>query len=188
MIQLWCEDEARVGQKGRICHHWYERGVRPPGTADQRYDSLYLFAACRPGTDEAFALALPRATTEAMVVFLAAFAQQLAPGVHAVLLLDQAGWHLTPKLMVPDTITLLPLPACSPELGAHRDQESRWGLMNPVERVWLYLRERFLSHRLHRDHAAVLDATCTAWIRLVQETGRLASLTGYPYLMQSGFR
>ena len=70
--------------------------MRPPGTADQRYESVYLFAACRPGTDEAFALALPRATTETMAVFLAAFAQQLAPGVHAVLLLDQAGWHLIP--------------------------------------------------------------------------------------------
>jgi transposase len=134
-----------------------------------------LFAACRPGTDEAFALALPRATTEAMAVFLAAFAQQLETGVHAVLLLDQAGWHCTPKLAVPDNVTLLPLPACSPEL-------------NPVERVWLYLRERFLSHRVHRDYAAVLEAACAAWNRLIQETGRLASLTGYPYLMRSEFR
>jgi transposase len=149
--------------------------VRPPGIADQRYDSVYLFATCRPGTDEAFALALPRATTKAMAVFLAAFAQQLAPGAHAVLLLDRAGWHLTPKLVVPDTITLLPLPACSPKL-------------NPVERVWLYLRERFLSHRLHRNYAAVLDAAWAAWNRLTQEKGRLASLTGYPYLMQSEFQ
>jgi transposase len=171
-IQLWCEDEARIGQKGRVCHRWYERGVRPPGLADQRYDSVYLFAACRPGTEEAFALALPRATTEAMAVFLAAFAQQLAPGVHAVLLLDRAGWHVTPALAVPDNVTLLPLPASSPEL-------------NPVERVWLYLRERFLSHRVLRDYEAVLGAACTAWNRLINETGRLASLTGYPYLMRS---
>jgi transposase len=171
-IQLWCEDEARIGQKGRVCHRWYERGVRPPGLADQRYDSVYLFAACRPGTEEAFALDLPRATTEAMAVFLAAFAQQLAPGVHAVLLLDRAGWHVTPALAVPDNVTLLPLPASSPEL-------------NPVERVWLYLRERFLSHRVLRDYEAVLGAACTAWNRLINETGRLASLTGYPYSMRS---
>ena len=148
--------------------------MRPPGLADQRYDSLYLFAACRPGTEEAFALALPRTTTEAMAVFLRAFAQQLAPGAHAVLLLDRAGWHLTPKLTVPDNVTLLPLPACSPEL-------------NPVERVWLYLHERFLSHRVLRDYAALLDAACKAWNRLLDEPGRLTSLTGYAYLMQSEF-
>jgi transposase len=143
--------------------------VRPPGLADQRYDSLYLFAACRPGTEEAFALALPRTTTEAMAVFLRAFAQQLAPGAHAVLLLDRAGWHLTPKLTVPDNVTLLPLPACSPEL-------------NPVERVWLYLRERFLSLRLFPSTDAIVDACCEAWMRLVAEPGRLKSLCAYPWI------
>ena len=109
-----------------------------------------------------------------MALFLAAFAQQqqLAPGVHAVLLLDRAGWHLTPKLAVPDNVTLLPLPACSPEL-------------NPVERVWLYLRERFLSHRVLDGYPAVLEAACRAWNALAAEPGRLASLTAYPYLLRS---
>jgi transposase len=171
-IQLWCEDEARIGQKGRTCHRWYERGVRPPGLADRRFESLYLFAACRPGTDQAFALALPQATTAAMAVFLEHFARQLEPGAHAVLLLDQAGWHVSPRLAVPDNVTLLPLPAYSPEL-------------NPVERVWLYLRERFLSHRLLDGYAAVLDAACKAWNALTAEPGRLASLTAYPYLTRS---
>jgi transposase len=73
---------------------------------------------------------------------------------------------------VPGNVTLLPLPACSPEL-------------NPVERVWLHLRERFLSHRVLRDYTALLDAACGAWNRLVQERGRLASLTGYAYLLRS---
>ena len=171
-VQLWCEDEARVGQKGRTCHRWYERGVRPPGLADRRFESLYLFAACRPGTDEAFALALPEATAESMAVFLARFAQELAPGVHAVLLLDRAGWHIAHRLAVPENVTLVPLPPYSPEL-------------NPVERVWLYLRERFLSHRVLDGYAAVLDAACRAWNALVGEPGRLASLTAYPYLLRS---
>ena len=115
-LQLWCEDEARVGQKGRVCHRWYERGVRPPGLADKRFESLYLFAACRPGTDQAFALALPEATAKTMGLFLTAFAGQLAPGTHAVLLLDRAGWHGAGRLAVPENVTLLPLPAYSPEL------------------------------------------------------------------------
>ena len=171
-LQLRCEDEARIGQKGRTCRRWYERGVRPPGLADKRFASLYLFAACRPGTDQAFALALPEATTTAMSLFLAAFAEQLAPGTHAVLILDQAGWHGARRLVVPSNVTLLPLPAYSPEL-------------NPVERVWLYLRERFLSHRVLESYKAVLDAACRAWNALAAEAGRLASLTAYPYLLRS---
>jgi transposase len=174
-VQLWCEDEARVGQKGRVCHRWYERGVRPPGLADKRFESLYLFAACRPGTDQAFALALPEATTAAMSLFLAAFAEQLEPDAHAVLILDQAGWHGSRRLAVPGNITLLPLPAYPPEL-------------NPVERVWLYLRERFLSHRVLDGYKAVLDAACDAWNTLAAETGRLTSLTAYPYLLRSEIR
>ena len=107
----------RVGQKGRVGHRWYERGVRPPGLADRRFESLHLFAACRPGTGQAFALALPEATTRTMNLFLASFAQQLEPGTHAVLILDQAGWHGSGWLAVPETVTLLPLPASSPELN-----------------------------------------------------------------------
>ena len=134
-----------------------------------------MFAACRPGTDQAFALALPEATTTAMSLFLAAFAEQLAPGTHAVLILDQAGWHGARRLVVPsNNVTLLPLPAYSPEL-------------NPVERVWLYLRERFPSRRVFDGYAAVLDAACRAWNALAAEPGRLASLTAYPYLLRSEF-
>ena len=103
---------------------------------------------------------------------MAGFAAQLEPGVHAALILDQAGWHGGGGLVVPENVTLMPLPAYSPEL-------------NPVERVWLYLRERFLSHRVLRDYGAVLDAACRAWNALAAEAGRLASLTAYPYLLRS---
>ena len=74
---------------------------------------------------------------------------------------------------MPDNITLVPLPPYSPEL-------------NPVERVWLCLRERFLAHRVLDGYtAAVLDAACRAWHALAAEPGRLASLTAYPYLLRS---
>jgi trehalose/maltose hydrolase-like predicted phosphorylase len=76
--------------------------VRPSGPADKRFASLYLFAACRPGTDQAWALALPEATTRTMNIFLASFATQLDPGTHAVLILDQAGWHGGNRLVLPE--------------------------------------------------------------------------------------
>ena len=147
--------------------------MRPPGVVDQRYGSLYLFAAIRPGTNEAFALALPRADAGTMGVFLDHFSRQLAPDVHAVLILDQAGWHHERALHVPGNVTLLPLPSASPEL-------------NPLERIWLYLRERYLSHRVLDNYEAVLEATCRAWRMLLMEKRRLATLTAYRYLLASG--
>jgi hypothetical protein len=81
--------------------------VRPPGVVDQHDNSLYLFTVCRPGTDDVCALALSRADAGTMVVFPEHFAQQLAPGVHTVLILDRAGRDDKRTLHVPATITLL---------------------------------------------------------------------------------
>lgn len=71
---------------------------------------------------------MPRCTSQAMDLHLEEIARTVAPGAHAVLLLDQTGWHTTKKLAVPANITLLPLPARSPELS-------------PVENLWQFMRE-----------------------------------------------
>lgn len=170
-VALWFMDEARVGQKGRTAHRWWVRGQRAPGIADKRFESAYLFAAVRPATGEDFALVLPRVSTAAMSRFLADFAAALPEDHYAVMVLDRAGWHRAKALQVPVSITLVPLPAYSPDL-------------NPVERVWLYLRERYFSHRLLANYEAVVDACCQAWNALTAEAGRLRSLTAYPYLEQ----
>ena len=86
-----------------------------------------------------------------------------------MLVLDGAGWHGARALTVPPNITLVPLPPYSPEL-------------NPVERIWLYLRERFLSLRVFPDYRAIVDACCTAWNRLVAEPGRIRSLCNQPWI------
>jgi hypothetical protein len=124
-----------------------------------------------PGTNNAFALVLPHANTAAMQEFLDRFAATLGEDEHVAMILDQAGWHGSNSLSVPANITLIPLPAYSPEL-------------NPVERVWLYLKERFLSHRLLDDYDAIVDAACKAWNRLLAEAGRIKSLCSYPWIPQ----
>ena len=168
-LTLWCQDEARVGQKGRVCHRWFTRGQRPPGLCDQRYTWAHLFAAVRPSTGQGFALVLPEASSRTMQVFLDRFAATPDADEHAVMLLDQAGWHGARALVVPGNVTLVPLPPYAPQL-------------NPGERVWLYLRERHLSHRLLAGYDAIVDACCAAWNQLTAE--RLRSLTNYPYLQQ----
>jgi hypothetical protein len=131
-------DEASVGQKGRLCHRWWTRGQRPPGRCDRRFQGAYIFAAVEPATGVDVALVLPQATTTTMSLFLAEFAASLPENVHAVLVLDGAGWHGARALTVPPNVTLVPLPPYSPELGAHRDRTIAMGPINPVERIWLH--------------------------------------------------
>jgi transposase len=141
--------KARVGQKGRLCHRRWSQGRRPPGRRDRRFERAYLFAAVEPATGKEVALVLPQANAAAMSLFLAELAAGLAEDVHAVLVLDGAGWHAARALVVPPNITLVPLPPYSPE-------------PNPVERVWLYSRERFLSLRVFADYRTIVDACCAA--------------------------
>ncbi len=138
---------------------------------DHRYASAWLYGAVRPGTDEAFALVMTEVGAAAMQAFLDRFAATLRNGVHAALMLDGAGWHTAGAIVVPDNVSLVFLPPYSPQL-------------NPVERVWLHLRERYLSLRLFADLDAIIDGCSDAWNRLIAETGRIASLTNYPYLQK----
>ena len=104
---MWFQDETRIGQKGRVCHRWYTRGQRPPGLADNRFTFAYLFGAVRAGTDQAFALVLPEVSTAAMQIFLDAFVETVPADEHAVMFLDQAGWHGAKALRVPSNVTLV---------------------------------------------------------------------------------
>ena len=114
-VTLWFQDEARIGQKGRVCHRWWTRGQRPPGLCDRRYTWVHLFGAVRPADGDRFALVMPVVSTQAMSLFLEGFASRIATDEHAVMVLDRAGWHRANALRVPDNVTLVPLPSYSPE-------------------------------------------------------------------------
>jgi hypothetical protein len=166
-------DEARIGQKGRLTRVWSQKGMRPRGVRQHGFASAHLFGAVCPARGEGVALVLPEVSTAAMNVFLAELSRALPAGTHAALVLDGAGWHVSEDLTVPADLSLVPLPPYSPEL-------------NPVERVWEHLRERWLSHRvLAGGYEAVVDAACAAWNALLAEPGRLRSLTSFPWLPPS---
>src|SRR5258707_15865688 len=92
-IEIWFADEARIGQKNKITRRWAKRGTRPSAPRDQRTASTYIFGAVCPKEGKGAALILPTCNTEAMNLHLAEIAATVAPGAHAVLLVDQAGWH-----------------------------------------------------------------------------------------------
>jgi putative transposase len=99
-----------------------------------------------------------------MNLHLAAISATSAPGRHAVLLLDQAGWHVTPKLIVPDNISILPLSAKCPEL-------------NPQEDIWQFMRDNWLSNRVFTCYDNLVDHCSDAWNRLVQQPWTIMSIS-----------
>lgn len=152
-IEIWFQDEARIGQKNGLVRQWARRGTRPRQPADQRYESAYLFGAICPARGVGAALAMPFANTEAMQAHLNEIALHVAKGAHGVLLLDRAGWHTTNMLKVPKNLTLILLPSKSPEL-------------NPVENIWQYMRANWLSNRVFETYDDIIDAACDAWNKL----------------------
>ncbi len=164
-MEIGFEDEARVGQQGTYGAVWNEVGARPAVARDDRHDSAWLFGSVCPQRAVGSALVMPWVSSEAMSRHLDAVGKVVSPGAHAVLVCDGAGWHQTGgRLVVPDNITLLPLPSYSPQL-------------NPVENVWAYLRGNFLNQRVWDSYDEILEACCTAWNGFINDTGRVRSIT-----------
>ena len=162
----------RVGQKTQRTRVWATRGTRPRQVTDLRTGCAYLFGAICPQRRTGAAVVMQRADTEGMQHHLDEISLTVAPKAHAVVVLDQAGWHTTAKLRIPANLTLLPLPARSPEL-------------NPAENVWEYLRQRWLSNRIFDNYDHILDAVCDAWNRFIAEPDRIASIGSRPWAFSS---
>lgn len=99
-----------------------------------------------------------------MTRHLRTISDAVAPGAHAIVVADGAGYHHKAAIRIPDNITLIKLPPYSPEL-------------NPIENVWQYLRQNFLSHRILDDYDQIVDACSDAWNALVALPDQLRSIT-----------
>ena len=139
------------------------RGTRPRAPHDQRTKWAYIFGAICPKKGKGAALVMPWCDTPAMAAHLAEISATVDAGAHAVLMLDQAGWHMSSKLAVPDNITLLPLPPRSPEL-------------NPVENVWQFMRDNWLSNRVFQSYEDIVALCCDAWNNLVDRPWKIMSI------------
>lgn len=153
---MWFQDEARIGQQGTLTRCWAETGSRPTAVKQTEYEWIYLFGAVNPMTGASSALLAPCVNTDYMNHHLRFISETVACDVHVILVLDQAGWHSSQDLQAPENITLLALPAYSPEL-------------NPVERLWQYLRSHFLSNRPYRNYDDLFTTCGDAWNRLTTE-------------------
>ena len=158
-----CKDEARIGQKNSLTRVWGQTGSRPAAPKDLGFASAYVFGAVCPSEGKAAALIMPICNTAAMNHHLSEISSQVGVDAHAVVILDRAGWHRSQGLVVPANITLLELPPYSPEL-------------NPVERIWHYLRSHWLANTVFISLADVMDACEMAWNRFATNHGLIRSL------------
>ena len=144
-VELWCEDEARLGLKPVARRVWALKGTRPTSSGRQRFESLYVYGFARPATGRSLCLFLPRANAELMGEALAAFARWADPGGSRVLvvLVDNAGGHVAGDLEVPPNVRLFHLPPCTPEL-------------QPAEHLWPLVREALANRGF--DHLVGLAA------------------------------
>ena len=163
-LEIWFQDEARIGQKGTLTRIWAKRGSRPRARRDTRYEWAYLFGAVCPERGVGAALVLPQVNAEAMNLHLEEIGRSIAPDAHAALVIDGAGWHSPTAKRPPNNVTLIYLPPYAPEL-------------NPVENVWEFLRANNLALRIYETYDAIVDACCTAWNSLIATPARLTSIT-----------
>jgi transposase len=161
-VEVWQQDEARIGQQGTLTRVWGETGSRPSALRQTEYEWAYLFAAVNPLTGASSALIAPTVNTHYMNEHLRFISRAAGAAVHVVLVLDQAGWHVAKALRVPSNVTLLHLPPYSPEL-------------NGTERIWCFLRSHYLSNRIYTDYDELFEAIKRAWNSL--DAQRLQTLT-----------
>jgi len=153
----------RVGQKNKLTYRWARRGTRPRAAHDQRTQWAYIFGAVCPARGVGAAWVLPYCNTQGMQRHLGEIAGQVAPGAHAVVLMDRAGWHTTAKLEIPANITLMALPARSPEL-------------NPQENIWQHLRSNKLSNLVFDSYDDIATRCCQAWNWLIDQPWKIMSI------------
>jgi transposase len=163
-------DEARFGLINWHRRRYCPKGFRPPRVVRRVYEWTYLYAAVDPASGESFALYLPGMDSLCFQTFLEHLGEAYADH-HLVVVLDGAPSHTSGQLEVPENVSLMRLPAYSPEL-------------NPVERWFLEFR-RALSNRTF-ETIELLQEALTKTLELYREDRSLLGLlTGYPWWVQA---
>jgi hypothetical protein len=162
-VEVWFQDEARVGQRGTVTRIWAPKGSRPRVIRQQQFEAGYVFGAVCPAEGKAAALVMPKANSEGMQPHLDVIAAAVTPGKHAVLVMDRAAWHVTAKLLIPANLSILPLPPYSPEL-------------NPVEQIWQQLRQSDWANRCYKNYDDIVEVCCQAWNRFAKQPDTIRTL------------
>jgi hypothetical protein len=144
-VEIWWQDEARVRQEMKLTLRLVPRGRRATAPKDRRTKSAYIFGVICP-----------------TMTPCSCISSQVAPGAHAVLIIDHAGRHIAGKLISPSNITLLPLPPRKP--GS-----------NPIETVWQFIRDNWLSSRVFGSYDEIVALCCETRNKRIDQRWKIMS-------------
>lgn len=162
-IEVWWQDESRVGQQGSLSRVWAAKGTRPRVVKQRQFLNTYIFGACCPDKDKGCALILPQCQTGMMQLHLEEIAKHIEKGFHGLIIVDRASWHTTEALNIPENISLLPLPSYSPEL-------------NPMEQVWQKIKADSLTNTVFKNYDDIVERCANAWNSFCDKEGNIKQL------------
>ena len=162
------QDEARFGRISRVKRSWAPPKVRPVAPRQIVRKYTYAYSAVCPSLGEMTSLILPYANTQMMNMFLEHVSKEFDK-YNIIMLLDQAGWHRSNCLKIPQNIYLIKQPSHSPEL-------------NPAEHIWDDMREKNFHNKVFNSLDEVEEVLCTGLNNLRNNRDYVRSLTNFPYI------
>jgi putative transposase len=145
-IRIMFEDEAGFGRISDPTSCWAPNGVRPIVCCHHIREFRYAYGAVDPIDGESFFAVSPNCDTECMNVFLSELSAAFS-GDYILLPLDNAPWHKSKTLVIPDNIRLFFLPPRTPE-------------MNPAEQIWKEIRKRGFKNTIFQSLDIVVRRLC----------------------------
>jgi hypothetical protein len=162
------QDEARFGRITQPTQCWAPKDIRPCVPNQIVREAIYAFAALDPQTGQMTSTILPTANTEMMNIFLKQVSEEFADSF-VVMQVDQAGWHRSQQLQIPENIRLIFQPPYSPQV-------------NPVEHIWEELREKHFANQIFSSLDDLQEHLCMALSELSSNTDLIRSMTYFPHI------
>jgi len=172
-VELYFQDETRIGQQGSTTRIWAPKGTRPRVVRQKQFISTNIFGAICPEQDKSFAMILPDKDTPTMELFLEEFSETIPNGKHAVLVVDRAGWHKALDLKIPRNMSFVYLPPYSPEL-------------NPIEQLWRQFKHGWFSNRCFESYEEIVDISVAAWNEFTRVPGAIKKLCSRKWAILEG--
>lgn len=167
-LKVYFQDEGRFGRMSNPVSCWAPKGIRPDLPLQRIREYTYAFSAVCPENGDVFSLILPYSDTDAMQVFMTEFAEH-TDGQPTLMIMDQAPWHKSAKLRLPESVMIAFQPPYSPEL-------------NPVEHLWEHIREKYTANHYWNNMDELEDSLCDALVECSNDSEIIKSLTFFDWM------